>query len=554
MRKIVTGFAAAAFATSAAATPPLPPPAPPAPPPKLLIVISVDQLAADLWDEYRPHFTGGLARLAGGTVFRNGYQSHAATETCPGHATVLTGSRPARNGIVANLWTDQSIARPNKNVYCAEDERSTPAPGGAAYTVSAVHLKAPTLGELLKQRSPASRNVAIGGKDRSAVMMGGRSVDQRWYLQDRRFATDLPGARVPQSIAAVNAAMAGSLAAPRPPLEAPPLCAGKSRVVPIEGGGKPVGNGRFARAAGDLAAFRASPEFDATVLALAAALTLELKLGNGRASDVLSIGLAGTDYVGHTFGIGGQEMCLQLLSLDRDLGDFFGLLDRTGIDYAVALTADHGGDDIPERLRLNGVSGAARVDPVLSATQIGRAVGAKLGLRGPVLIGEYFGDVYLHRDVAAADRSRALNEAASRYRAHPQVEAVFTKADVARTPMRVAPPDRWTIAERVRASFDPQRSGDLYVVLKQHVTPISDTRNYVATHGSPWDYDRRVPIVFWRRGMTGALRNEAVETVDIMPTLAAMLGLAVDRAAIDGRCLTGVAGVACPPRLTASER
>ena len=44
-------------------------------------MISVDQFSADLFDEYRPQFTGGLARLADGTAFRNGYQAHAATET-----------------------------------------------------------------------------------------------------------------------------------------------------------------------------------------------------------------------------------------------------------------------------------------------------------------------------------------------------------------------------------------------------------------------------------------------------------------------------------------
>ena len=92
-------------------------------PPKLVIAISVDQFSADLFDEYRPHFTGGLARLAGGALFRRAYQGHAATETCPGHSTILTGDRPARTGIIANMWVDQSISRADKTVYCAEDER-----------------------------------------------------------------------------------------------------------------------------------------------------------------------------------------------------------------------------------------------------------------------------------------------------------------------------------------------------------------------------------------------------------------------------------------------
>ena len=141
-----------------------------------------------------------------------------------------------------------------------------------------------------------------------------------------------------------------------------------------------------------------------------------------------------------------------------------------------------------------------------------------------------------------------LREAVAAYSAHSQVEAVFTAEQLTRAPMPSGSPDRWTLLERARASFDPDRSGDLVVLLRQHITPIPDTTRYVATHGSPWDYDRRVPILFWRPAMPAANRNDSIETVDIMPTLAAMLGIAVDPASIDGECLTGIQGVACPPR------
>ena len=59
--------------------------------------------------------------MSEGVVFPSGYQSHNATETCPGHSTILTGSRPARTGIISNDWFDQSVARADKIVYCAED-------------------------------------------------------------------------------------------------------------------------------------------------------------------------------------------------------------------------------------------------------------------------------------------------------------------------------------------------------------------------------------------------------------------------------------------------
>src|SRR5689334_1765360 len=92
--------------------------------PKLIVVISVDQFSAALFNEYRSHFTGGLGRLAGGVVFVNGYQAHAATETCPGHSTILTGDHPARTGIIANNWYDFAASRANKQIYCAEDENT----------------------------------------------------------------------------------------------------------------------------------------------------------------------------------------------------------------------------------------------------------------------------------------------------------------------------------------------------------------------------------------------------------------------------------------------
>jgi predicted AlkP superfamily pyrophosphatase or phosphodiesterase len=524
----------------------------PATPPKLLVVISVDQFSADLFDEYRSHFTDGLARLASGMVFRNGYQSHAATETCPGHSSILTGDHPSRTGIVANFWIDQKVGRSDVTVYCAEDEKA-PSTSSTAYKVSPVHLLVPTLGELAKARWPGSRNVAVSGKDRAAVMMTGRNVDQRWYWTGQKFETDLAGAAVPQTVVKANAAMAAALANPREPFQPTPFCQAKAREVPVQKSDKSVGSGRFARNAEDQNAFRASPELDAGTLALAAGLVDEMQLGRRAAPDVLGISLSATDYVGHTYGTEGEEMCLQLLELDRDIGGFLSVLDSRRIDYAVALTADHGGQDIPERKRLAGVANAARVDPALSAGTIGLKLVKQLGLRGFGLLGESsFGDIYMDHGLPAKDQKRLLAAAVAAYRAHPQVEAVFTASEIAATPMPTTSPDRWTLIQRARASYYPGRSGDFLVVLKRDITPISDTSRYIATHGSPWDYDRRVPILFWRAGAAGKTIDAPADTVDIMPTLAALLGLDVAAGSVDGKCLNSVAS--CGPAAASSMR
>jgi predicted AlkP superfamily pyrophosphatase or phosphodiesterase len=537
MRKLIP-FAAAMLAAPVQAQP--------APPPKLTVLISVDQLSSTLLDEYRPMLRGGFARLGSGTVFPHAYQGHAATETCPGHSTILTGSRPSRTGIIANIWYDLTQTRSDKAIYCAEDER-VPGTSSVAYTVSPWHLKVPTLGEYMKRQWPASRSVAVAGKDRAAIMMTGQRPDQRWFWNGKTYATDLKGSAIPISVTSANTAVAALIAQPQAGLEPPALCAVKSRPVPVEGGGKPVGAGRFERAAGEISKFRASPEFDGATLALAAGLVREMKLGKGAAPDLLAVGLSATDYVGHTYGTEGQEMCLQLLSLDRDLGDFLAFLDHEGLDYSVVLTADHGGKDIPERERAAGVPGAARVDATLVASTVGKALAVRFGLPGSLLYGSNFGDMYLDKGLAGGQRAKILAAAVATYRAHPQVEAVFTHDQQAPTPTPTGTPERWTLIQRARASFDAARSGDFVVVLKRDITPIADTKGgFVATHGSAWDYDRRVPILFWRPGYPSQSIDQPVETVDILPTLAATMGLAIPAGSIDGKCLPQAPGAACP--------
>jgi predicted AlkP superfamily pyrophosphatase or phosphodiesterase len=241
-------------------------------------------------------------------------------------------------------------------------------------------------------------------------------------------------------------------------------------------------------------------------------------------------------------------MCLQLLALDRELGDFFAFLDSRGIDYSVVLTADHGGLDVPERQRGTGHPDAARIDPALNAGKIGLALVKKYNLPGFGLYGESFGDIYVDRALTPAQRKLVLDGAVSAYRAHPQVEAVFTAEQIAATPVPTGSPVGWSLIQRARASYYPGRSGDFVVLLKPNVTPIADTSRYVATHGSPWDYDRRVPVLFWRKGTAPLALDTPVETTDILPTLAATVGLAIPAGSIDGHCLAAVAGNSCTQR------
>ncbi len=513
------------------------------PAPKLVVMIAVDQFSADLFTEYRGRFTGGLARLASGIVFPSGYQAHGATETCPGHSTILTGNHPAHTGIVANNYFDLSVAREDKRVYCAEDEAvaGTTSKSGQ-YAPSVAHLLVPTLGDLMKARDPKAQVVSVSGKDRAAIMMGGRQADELMWLAPTGL-TSYRGTALSPAAQQASAAIAAAINQPRPALVLPADCTTHDIAIPLDKGGS-VGTGRMARDAGDFRRFIASPEADGAVLATAAALRQVRKMGEGSSTDLLIVGLSATDYVGHGAGTEGSEMCLQMAGLDRELGDFFARLDATGIDYVVALTADHGGHDLPERNRQNAWPDAQRVDMALDPGAIGKAVAEKLGLPQPLLYGDGpFGDMYLSKALTAAQRKAALAELLPRLRAHPQVEAVATREELDAYPISKRAPDMWSVMDRLRASYHPQRSGDVIVALKARVTPIPESGiGYVATHGSVWDYDRRVPILFWRKGLAGFEQPNAVMTVDIMPTLASVIGVPVDANKIDGRCLDLLSG------------
>ena len=513
------------------------------PPPKLIVAISVDQFSADLFAEYRSHYTGGLARLASGVVFPAGYQSHGATETCPGHSTILTGNHPAHTGIIANNYFDLSVARSDKRVYCAEDETvPDTSSGGGKYAASVNHLMVPTLGDLMKARDPKAQVVSVAGKDRAAIMMGGRKADELMWLFPGGL-TSYRGTTLSPVAQQASSAIAAAIGQARPAMDLPADCASHDIAIPIDKGAT-VGTGRFQRDGGDFRRFMASPESDGAVLAAGAALRAARKLGEGGTTDLLILGLSATDYVGHSAGTEGAEMCIQMHALDQQLGDFFARLDATDIDYAVVLTADHGGHDLPERNRQNAWPAAERVDAPLDPEAMGKAVAEKLGLPQPLLYGDGpFGDMYLSKALTPAQRKAALAELVTRYRAHRQVEAVVTGEELANHPISKRSPDVWTLMDKLRASYNAQRSGDFVVVLKPRVTPIPESGlGYVATHGSVWDYDRRVPILFWRKGLTAFEQPNAVMTVDILPTLAALIDLPVDAAKIDGRCLDLLSG------------
>ncbi len=542
-------LAAPALAASAATVT-----APPVP--RLIVAISVDQFSAGLFDQYRAAFTGGLKTLQAGVVFPNGYQSHAATETCPGHSTILTGRHPAATGIVANNWFDDATGA---MTYCVTDPSVTLP--GRDKPVGPARLKVSTLGEWMKTANPASRVYAVSGKDRAAITMAGHNPDGVfWWDDDRGFTTYVPAGATAEArlapVAASNAAIfaAWKKAAPVWKVadarchfdEGPHAYGGLTLDHEIPPAGYAMKPGADLR--GDpafLARFRASPGLDGIVADLAEKLIVTEKLGRGPAPDLLAVSFSATDYVGHRFGAGSPEMCDQLAHLDATLAAFLGRLTALKVPVLVVLTADHGGIDAAEGVAERGFP-AERIDGDAVFKAVGKEVRGALGLDYDPLAGDLT-DIHVRPgDATPAVRAKIVATTLTALGHHPHVVKVFTRAEaLAGLPPKGKPVDELTLLERIAESTDATRSGDLLTVLEPYASPGAARVGYIAGHGSPWNYDRRVPILFWWPGAQGFEQPLPVETVDIAPTLAAVVG--VKAPAVDGRCLDldRTAGTTC---------
>jgi arylsulfatase A-like enzyme len=239
--------------------------------------------------------------------------------------------------------------------------------------------------------------------------------------------------------------------------------------------------------------------------------------------------------VGHTYGPDSRELHDHLLRLDRWLGRFLDSLatlaprERT----VVVLTADHGVQPLPERTR---AVGGARADRIWLADIAGTA-GEALARRYRVNFGLDFDSGLLAADTTAlsargVDVDSLAGALAAAARRRPGVRRVFTPASLGAAP--ASDPDAVLWRNTLPRDF-----GWLFaaVIEPGYVWSLPDWS--IAQHGSTAPLDVGVPIAFLGPGIRPARIARPVRTVDIAPTLAALLGVPPTEP-LDGRVLPEV--------------
>ena len=157
---------------------------PPSKKPRLVLFITVDQGRYEYFERFRPAFKGGLKKLLEqGVVFTDAHQNHAWTVTAAGHASLATGLHPSHSGGIGNECYDRES---EEILYAVEDRRSPilrPASQPSSLSSSSSSGRSPrnilgtALADWMKEANPESKSFAVGGKDRSAIVMGGKNAD-----------------------------------------------------------------------------------------------------------------------------------------------------------------------------------------------------------------------------------------------------------------------------------------------------------------------------------------------------------------------------------------
>jgi len=536
--------------------------------PRLVLQITVDQLRGDLLDRDRDRFGEGGANylLDNGVVYLDAHHEHANTETIVGHATLATGAHPATHGMIGNVWFDRALGR---LVYNVEDAEFPVLGSGAGVDKgreidptqrlarsdgrSPRAIRTSTFSdELVIAYGPAAKVFGVSVKDRGAISMAGHAGKAFWFskqsggfITSRYYYEDYPAwvaAWNDRRLAFAYAGRSWTLLhdyasyrnAGRDDIPWETDLPGYGRVFPHPFG---PADGRLFTTL-----LTISPVGDALTVDFAKALIDAEALGRDEVPDYLSVSLSSTDYVGHFFGPASLEMEDQILRLDRLLADLLAFVDqRVGLDRTlVVLSADHGGADAPGFLQLLGVP-ASYVDPKSWETAPGLArLKARFGL-GRELIAEYFHPyVYLNREAiaaAGADQETVELAVAGELMRLPGIALAVSSTALARGDYPEVPAIR-----AVLNNYDPRRSGDVFVVFAPHsFNPDFGGVMAAAHHGSPWRYDTFVPMIFAGAGLAPRRVARRVATVDLAPTLSALLGLKPPSGA-EGRPLPEVLG------------
>ncbi len=411
--------------------------------------------------------------------------------------------------------------------------------GGPGRSASPVNFDGFTIGDVLKQRNRQSRVVGVSTKDRAAILMSGRLGDAAFWFEEEggNFITstyymdEAPDWLEQWNRRRMADSRAGTVWTRLIDDESQyRRYAGLDAVVGEWTAEDTVFPHRIPGTPPDPVFYkyvRRTPFADEMTLSVALSAMVAHDIGEDQFTDILAVSFSGTDLVGHEFGPDSQEVMDQLLRLDRLLGELLERIDRrTGLDRTmVVLSSDHGALPLVEVLEERGRGGRRSTRQVLLGVLEAAMLERHPNAQGVISAMEASG-VYLDEGLIAArglDRASIEATITDALEATGLVAAVYTHEQMAG-----GTPSDDPFLDLYRNSFVSSRSAHLTYRLAEHVY-IDGADPGGTGHGTPYEYDRHIPIIFMGRGIQPGWYPDACGPEDIAPTLGHILGLEIPK-------------------------
>jgi predicted AlkP superfamily pyrophosphatase or phosphodiesterase len=516
---------------------------PQTPKPKLVILLVIDQFRQEYLTRYAPYFgEGGFKYLQrSGANFQNARYEYGITYTGPGHACLASGTYGHTNGIIGNRWWNAQTKRTESMFFDANAQLIGLEASPKDDDTSPRNFIGNNIGDQLRlSNGLRSKVVGISNKDRAAIMLAGKLGRAYWFHEGAGGLTSSSyyGNALPAWVQNFNARRVPDSFFNRTWTKALPDNAYLTNRIdnfPAETEVKNLGRA-FPHTLTDASgkpttsfyeAFTGTPWANDYQFEVARAAIENEQLGTDEYPDMLGISITATDIAGHSWGPDSHEVQDIIVRLDRQLEGFIGAVNKRfkRNDVLWAITADHGACPLPEHMAAMGVD-AGRVkkkqlnDAIVAAldARFGRPEGeAKwiLALEDP--------GVFLNRDVVTqkkADWNEVQRVAGEATLTVPGIQAYYTREQLQDGRLS----NKW--AQMFERSFYAPRSGDVLLQTKPfYFWGSYGERDTGSTHGSPYDYDTHVPLIFVGPGVRTGNFAQDVEIVDLAPTLANLLGI-----------------------------
>ncbi len=440
-----------------------------------------------------------------GALYSGAFHSHALTETCPGHATLATGHHPSQHGIVLNYWPDPLTGTPT---YCVYDKKNG---------VSPHFLEKPTIGDILKNQSSQSKVYSVSGKDRAAVMLGGKAADGAyWYNQKKGIfiSSKYYSDNNPQWLKSFNDKkhldpFFSQSWDPLPLNESDIALAGIKRVdhgafhygLPL-----PIGEPKLTPDSSFYAAIYRTPFLDDYTGLLAEEVLKNEALGTDEYPDLLAVSFSATDIIGHTYGPESFEILDNVMRLDATLQHLFGVIDQTvGMkNTLIVFSSDHGVQPLPEAQRKS-LAGNERLN-----TDGIKCIQGTLNSQ-PEARSMFIGD-------SKVSNRKVLPLIQDGLAQCPNVKHVWT------SPELEAPPTTENLFHQLYVnSYFRGRSPDFTIQWKEDFLPQYGPGT---NHGSPYPYDAHVPVIFMGPQITQQTITTPFDTTEVAGKILQIIGLA----------------------------